>query len=343
MTELKTWNFAVIGTGVFGEEHMKMIESHPKATLWGICDQRKERLEELGEKYHVQNLFQDADELLSHDECDVVIIATDESSHLTLTELAVNKGKHVLLEKPVCLSKEDGRKLLSTTKSYDKLVLPAHILRYDSSYAKVKEQLDDHRLGSLHSIKFKRNVPIERFSLHSRTHPVFMSLSHDIDLMIWYTGKKPKSVYAKQKKITEDNDAAGIIFAIIELEDGTLCQLETQWCLPNEYGQYLDVEMEVMGTDGHLVLKYPGDNLKVMAKGQLSQPDTSLATSVHGIPNGALANQLDGYIRCLDGESSSPVINMEEAVTGVAICEAIIEACETEKEIIWRDFFDEVN
>src|SRR5699024_12285413 len=81
----------------------------------------------------------------------------------------------------------------------------------------------------VHSLRLKRNVPYERFSLHSRTHPVFMALSHDIDQLIWNTNSRPKRIYAMEKKIDDNIDMPGIFFGLIEMNDGMLCSLETQW------------------------------------------------------------------------------------------------------------------
>ena len=91
------------------------------------------------------------------------------------TEKAIREGKHVLLEKPICLNVEDGKKLLELEQNTDLYILPGHILRYDASYNNAYRLLQNEDMyGKILSIRVKRNVPIERFSLHSRTHPVFM-------------------------------------------------------------------------------------------------------------------------------------------------------------------------
>src|SRR5699024_3950242 len=157
-----------------------------------------------------------------------------------------------------------------------------------------------HDALPIYSLRLKRNVPYERFSLHSRTHPVFMALSHDIDQLIWNTNSRPKRIYAMEKKIDDNIDMPGIFFGLIEMNDGMLCSLETQWCLPNEYGQYFDVELEAMYEGGNLKYRFPGDTLSVMDCGEMARPDIQLSTLVHGNIYGALRNELEYFVELIN-------------------------------------------
>ena len=83
---------------------------------------------------------------------------------IVFTEKAIHAGKHVLLEKPICLSVEDGEKLLALDQSTELHILPGHILRYDASYNNAHRILQDAKKhGEIQSIRVKRNVPVERF------------------------------------------------------------------------------------------------------------------------------------------------------------------------------------
>src|SRR5699024_2787775 len=159
----------------------------------GICDTNKNRLQKVASKFQVDYAYENAEELLQHDELDAVIIATDEKTHEPLTRLAVRYGKHVLLEKPVATDLQVAKGLLQLVEESEPIIMPGHMLRFDSGYYRIKETL---RGKEVRSIRVKRNVPIERFALHSRTHPVFMSLIHDIDQIVWNIDHEPKRLYA---------------------------------------------------------------------------------------------------------------------------------------------------
>lgn len=326
-------NIGIIGTGVFGVEHIKTIQSIRGVNLFGICDTNTEELHRVAAQFQIEKRYTDAEELLKEKELDAVIIATDEKSHEPIARLAVGYGKHVLLEKPVATDMETIKDLVQLEEESDVIIMPGHMLRFDPGYVKIKELLEEK---DLYSLKVKRNVPIERFDLHSRTHPVFMALSHDIDQIIWNTSSIPKRIYAMQKQISANNDTPGIFFGLIEMENGLICSLETQWCLPNEYGQYLDVEFEAMLKDGHLKFCYPGDSIHMMNNGSLTQPDIQLSPSIHGSISGALRNEVEHFIQLIEG-TVNPIVTMDDAALGVKICEGLIRSAQEEREIQWKE------
>lgn len=333
--EGKEINIGVIGTGVFGLEHIQTLQSIRGVNLFGICDINEKQLSHVANRFKVQKTYTNAEDLLKEKELDGVVIATDEESHEPLTKMAVFYGKHILLEKPVATSIETAENLVKLEKESSSIIMPGHMLRFDPGYVKVKETLNKKK-NSLKSLKVKRNIPLERFTLHSRTHPVFMALSHDIDQIIWNSSSLPKRIYAMQRQIDPNIKTPGIFFGLIEFEDGLLCSLETQWCLPNEYGQYLDVEFEVMMDDGHLKFRYPGDNINIMKNGELTQPDIQLTPIVHGIAAGALRNELEHFLSLIEG-TSEPIITMKEAAIGVKISEGLIRSANERREIQWEE------
>ncbi len=328
-------NVAVIGVGDFGVKHVKLLKENINANLLTVCRRNREKAREIANEFDVPKWSTDALEVLRDPGIDAVVIATAEDTHYKFTKEAVLNGKHVLLEKPVCLDPDVGQQLVDLVKTNDRIVLPGHILRYDASYSEVKNLIESGEVGEILSIKVKRNVPQERFSLHSRTHPVFMALAHDIDIIVWLTcGQFPKKVYAVEKKSHHSYDNPDIFFGLMEMGNGVLCQMETQWTLPDEYGCYLDVELEVMTTGGHIKLQYPGNNLTVMNKSRLSRFDVTLWPEVHGATRGALANQTDSFLKLAEGlEKKRQVVTVEEAVKGIKIGHLLIQSASEQREI----------
>lgn len=185
--------------------------------------------------------------------------------------------------------------------------------------------------GKILSIRVKRNVPIERFSLHSRTHPVFMALAHDIDIITWLTNSRIKSVCGIQKKSKEEYRSPDIVFGIAEMENGVVCNLETQWRLPNEFGQYLDTELTVMTEKGQLKLNCPGNTLVSMFDGKLESHDMTLWPEINGEITGALVNENKHMIDLVLGRTKKPIVTVEQAVRGIEFCQYLIESCNTGK------------
>ncbi|MCG8480547.1 MAG: Gfo/Idh/MocA family oxidoreductase [Spirochaetales bacterium] len=324
---------AVIGVGDFGVRHVKLLREHAGAEVTAVCRRDEAKVKEIAREFDVPVWSTDAREILHDPVVDAVVIATSEETHYSLTREAVARGKHVLLEKPVCLDPDEGRQLIELAAATDRIVLPGHVLRYDAAYCEVKRRVASGELGDILSVTVKRNVPRRRFALHSRTHPVFMALAHDIDIILWLTGRLPRRVYAVERRSRPTDENPDIFFGLLEMDGGIVCRVETQWTVPDEYGRYLDVELEVMATDGHVKLQYPGDAVTGVSKGALSSPDVALWPEVHGITRGALAHQTDSFIRLIDGSAGAQVVTVKEAVQGIAIGHALIQSASQRREI----------
>lgn len=320
--------FGIIGVGDFGIMHIETLKQNPEAEIVAICCRTASRLKYLCSKYDIPKWYTDVDELVNDKNIDAVIVATGEDTHFLFTEKAIQAGKHVLLEKPICLNANEAKKILTLDQGTKLHILPGHILRYDPSYNKIYHLLQDEKnYGEILSIRAKRNVPISRFALHSRTHPVFMALAHDIDMITWLTGSRVRKVYGLEKRTKPEFKNPDIVFGLAEMENGVVCNLETQWKLPDEYGQYLDTEMVIITSKGQIKLNCPGNILSSISNGNIENYDMTLWPEVNGKLTGALVNEDQHMIDLVLGRTNQQVVTVAEAVNGIEFCELLIRSC----------------
>lgn len=325
---------AVIGAGDFGRNHIKVLSLLPRAELLYVCDRDEERALDAAMSYGVGQHTTDAERVWRDERVKAVVIATSEESHFPLTMAALKAGKHVLIEKPIALRVEEAEEMVRFAEQRGLLLLPGHTLRYDASYHQVYRDLTMGHYGTLHSIYARRNVPRERFGLHSRTHPVFMALAHDIDAAIWYTRSRAKRVFAMEKKTSPEYRNPDIFWGLVEFESGVIAAFETQWTLPNETGQYLDVRLELMTSKGQVTLRYPGDQLVSTMDGRRTVADVTLWPEIFGVPTGALRNELEYFISVILDDRPHESIRGEEAVQGILLANLLIESAKTGKPIM---------
>ena len=91
-------NISLIGVGRMGQFHLNVINQINQINLSGIYDENKNHLDEISQKYNIKK-FNSIDEAI--DNADAVIIATPTIYHFEIAKKAVEKGKHVLVEKPM--------------------------------------------------------------------------------------------------------------------------------------------------------------------------------------------------------------------------------------------------
>src|SRR6202023_372625 len=100
---------------------------------------------------------------------DAVSVVTTEDQHLEPVLSALEHGKHVFVEKPLATRLADAEKMLEAARQTDLILMPGHILRFETKYATVKEKLQSGRLGRIVSIYAKRNRPKWQGSIYKRT------------------------------------------------------------------------------------------------------------------------------------------------------------------------------
>src|SRR5262249_13363850 len=144
-----------------------------------------------------------------------------EDRHLEAVLLALANGKHVFVEKPMATTVEDGQKMLDAARQAGLILMPGHVCRFEAKYATVKEQLVSGRLGKIVSVSARQNRAKGLAATYKRTHQALVCCIHDIDIMLWYTGKKVKRVRGYEVQVNEGN-GPDLTWGVFEFAEGGL-------------------------------------------------------------------------------------------------------------------------
>ncbi|RPJ51500.1 MAG: gfo/Idh/MocA family oxidoreductase [Chloroflexi bacterium] len=145
---------AVIGVGVMGSSHVRDIANRLENTeLVAICDIDRERADQYAAEYNVPAYY-DHRELLAKAELDGIVIATPHYDHTTISIAAMERGIHVLTEKPLAVHVKDGRKMIAAyhkarEQKPDIVFAIMFQNRTHGYWQKVKEMVDTGKLGKL--------------------------------------------------------------------------------------------------------------------------------------------------------------------------------------------------
>lgn len=208
---MKRIKVGVIGCGVMGGFHLKQYADVPEVEIAGASDIDPSRAPQ-GVRF-----FNDYRELLKI--ADAVSITTPTFTHYDLGMAALDAGCHVLIEKPIAVTVEQGRKLIKKAKAKRKVLEVGHIERFNPAYTELIDQLG----GDVPDI-----IDIKRFSpLPARITDVSCVIDmmiHDIDLARHLAGSEVKYVNATGKKVaTERLDQA---FAVLVFKNGVVANIE---------------------------------------------------------------------------------------------------------------------
>ncbi|MGG3282225.1 Gfo/Idh/MocA family protein [Paenibacillus solani] len=196
---MKSINVGVIGTGSISAMHLQSYQKHANANLLAVCDLNEERAQRAAEKYGATKVYTDYNELLADPEIDAVSICTWNNTHAEISIAALNAGKHVLVEKPLCRTVEEALKVQEAVKSSGKLLQVGFVRRYDPNAQMLREFADKGEFGEIYFAKAssirRLGNPGGWFSDIERSGggPLIDIGVHVIDLC-WYMMGRPKPV-----------------------------------------------------------------------------------------------------------------------------------------------------
>ncbi|MGG4103379.1 Gfo/Idh/MocA family oxidoreductase [Paenibacillus sp. FSL W8-0187] len=196
---MKSINIGVIGTGSISAMHLQSYQKHANANLLAVCDLNEERAQSAAEKYGATKVYTDYNELLADPEIDAVSICTWNNTHAEISIAALNAGKHVLVEKPLCRTVEEALQVQEAVKSSGKLLQVGFVRRYDPNAQMLREFADKGEFGEIYFAKAssvrRLGNPGGWFSDIERSGggPLIDIGVHVIDLC-WYMMGRPKPV-----------------------------------------------------------------------------------------------------------------------------------------------------
>ena len=205
----KKLKVALAGLGSRGKDsYAPAVKVFPeKMEIVAIADIDPAKVEEVAKLYNVpaEACFASAEEMLDREKlADVMFITTQDRQHVNQAIPALEKGYDLLLEKPISPDMDECRRLLAAARKYQRQIVVCHVLRYTPFFTKLKEVLDEGRIGEIASIMAVENVGWYH-QAHSfvrgnwadanQTSPMILQkCCHDMDLYLWLTGKECDAV-----------------------------------------------------------------------------------------------------------------------------------------------------
>jgi len=233
--------FAVVGAGHIGKRHAEMITRNEEAELMAMCDILPK--EKLGlEKYNVP-FFSSIDDMLAADiDFDVLCVATPNGLHGEHAMKALDKGKHVVCEKPMALTVADCEKIIFKALQASRQVFCVMQNRYSPPSEWIKQVVNDGILGETYMVQlncywnrddryYKKGNWKGTKDLDGGT--LFTQFSHFIDIMYWLFGDI-KNVQAKfnnfnHSGLTEFEDSGTVSFDFINGGMGCINYSTSLW------------------------------------------------------------------------------------------------------------------
>lgn len=233
--------FAIVGCGHIGKRHAEMVSRNDESELVALIDVKESA--ELGiENFHVP-LYKSLDEFLSSNiECDVINVATPNGFHAEQGMKILEAGKHLVIEKPMSLRKNDAEQLIFKGLQKHKQVFCVMQNRYSPPSVWLKDLIESNILGKIFMVQIncywnRDNRYYKPESWHGKKNldggTLFTQFSHFIDLMYWYFGDitniQAKFADFNHKTLTEFEDSGFVSFDFVNGGMGSLNYSTSVW------------------------------------------------------------------------------------------------------------------
>lgn len=233
--------FAVIGQGHIGKRHAEMIRRNPESELIAVSDVLSK--EKLGLENITEAYFTSIDDLLAANlDIDVINICTPNGYHAEYAIKALKAKKHVVLEKPIALTKQDSEEILFKSLEMSRHVFCVMQNRYSPPSVWLKELVDNHTLGDIFMVKLdcfwnRDNRYYKKGNWHGDAKldggTLFTQFSHFIDIMYWLFGdvQNIRGNFAdfSHKDLTDFEDSGVVTFDFVNGGMGSLNYSTAIW------------------------------------------------------------------------------------------------------------------
>src|SRR5262245_46699776 len=132
---------AVLGAGHWGPNLIRNFHNHQTSEVRWVVDRDAARLAEVRARFAGVKLGEDADAALNDGEVDAVVIATPTSTHFSLAKAALERGKHVLVEKPITADSAQGEELIALSQKVGRVLMVGHVFVYNGGVRRVGEYI----------------------------------------------------------------------------------------------------------------------------------------------------------------------------------------------------------
>jgi predicted dehydrogenase len=223
-----TLGAAVIGLGV-GEQHARALAAHPGTHVAWLCDLDRERADQLATSLGQGSVTNDFDVVIADPDVDLVVLATYDDQHAAQVVAALEAGKHVFCEKPLCRTLEQARAIARVRG--DRHLACNLILRAAPLYNWLRDAIragelgeiyaldGDYLYGRLHKITEGWRGTVDDYSVFQG------GAVHLVDLMVWLLGERPARVAAVGNRIVTRDTAfryPDFVAATYELPSGVI-------------------------------------------------------------------------------------------------------------------------
>ena len=302
---VKELNIALIGCGNWGKNIARNL--YEMGSLACVYDTNIKLSEKLSYDYSLPTLG--LHKIFKDQNINAIVIASPAVTHKAIAIEALNNDKDVFIEKPFCLSLPDAQKLSELATNKNRILMVGHLLNYHNAFIKMKDLINNGKIGALQNIRANR---LALGAIRSEESVIYDLSAHDISMILSIVNELPIDINV-QSIHHNNNIGPDAVSVKLSFKNGVTAFINSDWMCP-----YKEHKFSIIGTKGSLIF----DDTKTWSEKLLYNP--SIVTTKNFIINAPiekieiqenepLKTELKEFIDCVCSRKN-PLTDHKEAV-----------------------------
>jgi len=318
---------AVIGMGAMGRNHARVYNEMLDVELVAVVDLAPALAQEAA-RIRGSRAYTDYQAMLEEIQPDLVTVAVPTQAHCQVVLDALKAGCHVLVEKPIATTLEEGRRMIERAAELDRVLAVGHIERYNPAVIEMKRRLDNGELGQIFQIHTRRLGP---FPARVRDVGVIVDLApHDLDIMRYLIGKEVRRLYAETEREihTAHED---LLSGLVRFDGGVVGVLNINWLTPTKVR-----ETAVTGQRGMFLANLLTQDLYFYENEEAGGLDWSHLSLLRGVGEGQMVRlrlhrreplrvELEAFVAAARGEQGL-IVSGEDGLVALELAQALVRS-----------------
>ncbi|WP_045303750.1 Gfo/Idh/MocA family protein [Saccharothrix sp. ST-888] len=300
--EARPLGLAVVGAGYWGPNLVRNFQASEEFRLRWVCDLDLARAERVLGEYSTVAATDDYAAVLADPGVAAVAVATPAGTHLEVALAALRAGKHVLVEKPLAATGEEGRRLVAEAERRGLVLMCDHTYCYTPAVSRIRELVGSGELGD---IQFFDSVRINLGLVQKDVDVLWDLAPHDLSILdaVLPEADRPVAV-AAQGADPLGVGRACVAYLTLQLASGAIAHVHVNWLSPTK------VRTTMVGGSKRTVI---WDDLNPQQRIALFDRGVDLATPEQ-LGDGERRERLVNY---RSGDMIAPALGEKEALRGV--------------------------
>lgn len=220
----------VVGCGHWGPNHIRAFRSLPGARVTHAVDASAARREHMERVHAGLRTSADLAPVLADDSVGAVVVATPASTHHGIVRAALEAGKHVLCEKPLCVGSAECRALGALARERGLVLMVGHVFLFNSGIEKLRELVAGGELGALH---YATAVRTNLGPIRQDVNVAYDLVAHEVSIFRHLFDGLPERVTAVGRRCLTDR-TEDVVFATLWYPGGVVANVTASWLSPKK-------------------------------------------------------------------------------------------------------------